>query len=48
MVTRIFSWLAGLTLVMVFLVAISPDLFRDKNLRIFDAGLESGLKERGA
>jgi mono/diheme cytochrome c family protein len=28
MVTRIFSWLAGLTLVMVFLVAISPDLFR--------------------
>lgn len=28
MVARIFSWLAGLTLVMVFLVAISPDLFR--------------------
>jgi indolepyruvate ferredoxin oxidoreductase beta subunit len=27
---------------------ISPDPFRDKNLRIFDAGLESGLKERGA
>lgn len=28
MVARIFSWLAGLTLVLVFLVAISPDLFR--------------------
>ena len=28
MVTRMFSWLAGLALVMVFLVIISPDLFR--------------------
>ena len=28
MVARMFSWLAGLTLVMIFLVAISPDLFR--------------------
>ena len=28
MVTKIFSWLAGLTLVLVFVVAISPDLFR--------------------
>ncbi|GIK38447.1 MAG: cytochrome c [Chloroflexi bacterium] len=28
MVARMFSWLAGLTLVLVFLVIISPDLFR--------------------
>jgi mono/diheme cytochrome c family protein len=28
MVARIFSWLAGLALVLVFLVIISPDLFR--------------------
>jgi mono/diheme cytochrome c family protein len=28
MVARIFSWLAGLTLVLVFMVIISPDLFR--------------------
>lgn len=28
MVARMFSWLAGLTLVMVFMVIISPDLFR--------------------
>jgi len=28
MVARLFSWLAGLALVMVFLVIISPDLFR--------------------
>jgi len=28
MVTRLFSWLAGLALVLIFLVAISPDLFR--------------------
>ncbi len=28
MVTRMFSWLAGLALVLVFLVVISPDLFR--------------------
>jgi mono/diheme cytochrome c family protein len=28
MVSKIFSWLAGLALVMVFLVIISPDLFR--------------------
>ncbi len=28
MVPRLFSWLAGLALVLVFLVAISPDLFR--------------------
>lgn len=28
MVARIFSWLAGLTLVMVFMVIISPDMFR--------------------
>ncbi len=28
MVARMFSWLAGLTLVLIFLVAISPDLFR--------------------
>lgn len=28
MVTRLFSWLAGLALVLVFLVVISPDLFR--------------------
>ena len=28
MVTRLFSWLAGLALVLVFLVAVSPDLFR--------------------
>lgn len=27
---------------------ISPDPFRDKNLMIFDAGLERGLKEREA
>ncbi len=28
MVARMFSWLAGLTLVLVFLVIVSPDLFR--------------------
>jgi mono/diheme cytochrome c family protein len=28
MVQRLFAWLAGLALVLVFLVAISPDLFR--------------------
>jgi mono/diheme cytochrome c family protein len=28
MISRMFSWLAGLTLVWVFLVIISPDLFR--------------------
>lgn len=28
MVTRMFSWLAGLALVLVFMVIISPDLFR--------------------
>ena len=28
MVTKIFSWLAGLTLVLVFVVAVSPDLLR--------------------
>ena len=28
MVPRLFSWLAGLALVLVFVVAISPDLFR--------------------
>lgn len=28
MVTRMFSWLAGLALVLVFMVVISPDLFR--------------------
>lgn len=28
MVTRMFAWLAGLTLVLVFLVIVSPDLFR--------------------
>lgn len=28
MIARMFSWLAGLTLVLVFLVIISPDLFR--------------------
>lgn len=28
MIQRIFGWLAGLALVLVFLVAISPDLFR--------------------
>jgi len=27
---------------------ISPERFRDKNLIIFDAGLERGLKEKGA
>ena len=28
MITRLFSWLAGLALVLVFMVVISPDLFR--------------------
>ena len=28
MVQRMFAWLAGLALVLVFIVAISPDLFR--------------------
>lgn len=28
MITKIFSWLAGLTLVLIFVVAVSPDLLR--------------------
>lgn len=28
MITKLFSWLAGLALVLIFLVVISPDLFR--------------------